>query len=228
MIRYVFLDLDDTVLDFHKAEEVAIKITLRHVGVEPTDEVVKRYSEINQAQWKLLEKGILTRAEVKLRRFALLFEELGVEQDAEYARSFYEETLSHGHYFMDGAEALLKSLFGKYELYIASNGTTAVQNGRIKSANIARYFQRIFLSEEIGEVKPSKAFFDCCFAEIPQFDRREAIILGDSLSSDIQGGINAGIKTCWFNPKGDEDRGDIHPDYEISSLDDFSTLLQTL
>lgn len=228
MIKYVFLDLDDTVLDFHKAEEVAIQKTLRHFGVTPTEKTVARYSAINQAQWKLLEQGKLTRTEVKLRRFSLLFEELGVQIDAEAARTFYEETLSHGHYFIAGAEQLLQDLCKDYALYIASNGTTAVQNGRIASAGIAHYFEEIFLSEQIGAVKPTKAFFDHCFARIPQFDRHEAIILGDSLTSDIQGGIHAGIKTCWFNPKGACAGGEVRPDFEISALEEFLPLLKSL
>ena len=228
MIKYVFLDLDDTVLDFHKAEEVAIQKTLRHFGVTPTARIVARYSAINQAQWKLLEQGKLTRAEVKLRRFSLLFEELDVQVDAEAARRFYEEALSHGHYFMEGAETLLEELCKDYALYIASNGTTAVQNGRIASAGISRYFERIFLSEEIGAVKPSKLFFERCFAQISDFDSREAIILGDSLTSDIQGGIHAGIKTCWFNPKGVCAGGEVRPNFEISTLEEFLPLLKSL
>ncbi|MBR3893830.1 MAG: YjjG family noncanonical pyrimidine nucleotidase [Clostridia bacterium] len=222
------LDIDDTVLDFHKAEAEAVKKTLRHLEIEPTDAVVTRYSEINDAQWKLLEKGQLTRAEVKLRRFKLLFDELGVVRDAEYARTYYEETLSHGHFFMPGAETLLERLFGRYELYAVSNGTTAVQNGRMESAGIKRYFQRIFLSEEIGAVKPSKEFFDRCFAEIPHLDREQSIILGDSLTSDIQGGINAGIKTCHYCPRGAAQYDAIRPDFSVTTLDEFVELLAKL
>ncbi len=228
MIKFVFLDIDDTVLDFHKAEAEALKKTLRHLELEPTEAVVARYSEINDAQWKLLEQGKLTRAEVKYRRFAILFDELGVVRDAEHARLYYEETLSHGHFFMPGAEALLESLFGKYALYAVSNGTTAVQNGRMESAGIKRYFQKIFLSEEIGAVKPDPLFFDRCFAEIPEFDREQAIILGDSLTSDIQGGIHAGIKTCHYCPRGAVEYTSIRPDFTVTSLDEVEPLLRRL
>jgi 2-haloacid dehalogenase len=228
MIKYVFLDLDDTILDFHRAEAVALKKTLTHMGIPPTDATVTRYSEINDAQWKLLEKGVLTRAEVKLRRFQLLFEELGVEANAEEARRYYEEQLGVGHYFMPGAEALLQALHGRYRLFIMSNGTTAVQKGRIESAGIAPLFEAIFLSEQIGFVKPQKEFFDACFAEIPDFDPAQAIILGDSLTSDILGGINAGVRTCWFNPHGTPRRADIIPDFEITSLDEFVPLIKRL
>ena len=228
MIKYVFLDLDDTVLDFHMAEAVALRKTMTHFGVTPTDARVARYSEINDAQWKKLETGELTRAEVKLRRFEIFFAELGVDCDAEAARQYYEAALGVGHYFMEGAEELLEALCGKYRLYIVSNGTTSVQNGRIASADIARYFDGIFLSEAIGYVKPQREFFDACFAKIPQFDSEQAIILGDSLTSDILGGIRAGIRTCWYNPKGARRRDDIVPDFEIGALAEFPTLLQGL
>lgn len=228
MIKYILLDLDDTLLDFHMAEAVALRKTMTHFGVEPTDSAVARYSEINDAQWKKLETGELTRAEVKLRRFEIFFAELGVDCDAEAARQYYENALGVGHYFMEGAEEMLEALYGSYQLYIVSNGTTAVQNGRMASAGIARYFDGIFLSEALGYVKPQREFFDACFAKIPQFDPAQAIILGDSLTSDIQGGINAGIRTCWFNPKKGKGREDILPDFEIDALENFLGLLQEL
>ena len=226
MIEFVFLDLDDTLLDFHAAERGALSKTLRSLGIEPTPAVCARYSEINDWHWKRLERGELTRAQVKLQRFERLFEELGVSADAEAARKQYEENLAIGHVFIDGAEELLRSLFGKYRLFIVSNGTLSVQNGRIASAGIGPYFEALFLSEEIGSVKPQKEFFDVCFSRIQGFDASRAIIVGDSLTSDIQGGINAGIKTCLFNPLGQEHAGGICPDFEIRSLSDLPMLLE--
>ncbi len=228
MIKFIFLDLDDTILDFQKAEEEALKDTLLYFGVEPTAERVARYSEINKAQWKRLEKGEMTRDEVKLRRFELFFEEMGVTCDAEAARVFYEQRLAIGHFFLPGAEEMLDALHGKYHLYIASNGTTSVQNGRIASAGIAPLFDEIFLSEALGYVKPQREFFDACFAEIPNFDPTQAIMFGDSLTSDILGGINAGIKTCWFNPHAAPENPDIKPAYEVRELADFVELVRKL
>lgn len=228
MIKFVFLDLDETLLDFHRAEAVGLEKTLLDFDV-PCDGAVKsRFSAINLAQWKRLERGELTRDQVKLRRFEILLEELGVVRDAEAVRVRYEEYLSIGHYFLPRAEALLEALYGKYKLYIASNGTTAVQQGRIKSAGIARYFEAIFFSEDLGYVKPQREFFDACFKTIPDFDPAQAIILGDSLTSDIRGGINAGIKTCWFNPNGTQNSGETQPDFEIRTLAEFPELLETV
>lgn len=228
MIKYVLLDLDDTILDFQKAEYEALKDTLLHFGIEPSDAEIARYSVINDAQWKRLEKGELTREQVKLRRFEIFFAELGVDCNAEEARMYYEKRLAIGHYFLPGAEEMLKELAKDYKLYLVSNGTTAVQNGRVKSAGIAPLFAGIFLSEAIGYVKPQREFFDACFGEIDGFDPAQAIILGDSLTSDIQGGINAGVRTCWFNPSGKEGREDIVPDFTISSPDEFVPLLKIL
>jgi len=227
MIRHVLLDLDDTIFDFHMAEAVAVRNTLQSFGVDVTDAIIARYSEINDAQWKRLEKGEMTRDEVKRRRFEILFAELGIPCDAEQVRTYYENRLAVGHYFLPGAERMLSGL-APYDLYLVSNGTTAVQNGRLASARIAPLFKGIFLSEAIGYVKPQKAFFDACFAEIPNFDRAQAIILGDSLTSDILGGIHAGVRTCWFNPKGNPHRADIIPDFEIRSLDEFVPLIGSL
>lgn len=228
MIRFVFLDLDDTLLDFQKAEALAIERTVKQFGIVFSDAVGTLFHRINAAQWAELERGTLTRDELRVRRFKILLETLGSDCDVKEASRCYESNLGRGHYFLAGAETLLETLFGKYRLYLASNGLTAVQKGRIASAHIARYFDAIFLSEQIGYAKPQKAFFDACFAGIPDFDPAQAIILGDSLTSDIRGGINAGIATCWYNPHGKSANGDTVPDYEIQALEAFPRLLETL
>ena len=228
MIRFVFLDVDDTLLDFRKSEVIALEKTLAEFDLPFSEEIAKLYSAINAAQWAKLERGEMTRAEVRLRRFALLLEKLKADRDPEAVRQCYERHLGCGHYFLAGAEALLEALYGKYRLFVASNGTTAVQQGRLQSANIERYFDAIFLSEQIGSAKPQRAFFEDCFAKIPDFDKEQAIILGDSLGSDIRGGINAGIKTCWYNPYGKIATDGVVPDYEIATLDEFPSLLEML
>ena len=227
MIEYLFLDLDDTILDFKKAEYIAIGKTISDFGVDPTDEVRHRYHEINRWHWEQLELGNLTRAEVLENRFKMLFAELGVAVDATAVARAYEKNLSQGHWFLPGAEETVDFLSKKYRLFLASNGTASVQKGRMTSANLYRFFETVFVSQEIGHNKPSKAYFDACFAMIPGFDREKAMIVGDSLSSDIKGGINAGIKTVWVNP-GHKDCGDIKPDYEIEALHQLPALLEKL
>ena len=227
MIEFLFLDLDDTILDFHKAERIAIGKTIQDFGVEPTEEILTLYHEINKWHWEQLELGKLTRAEVLVNRFDVLFRELGREVDAPRCAKVYERNLSIGHYFLPGAEETVDRLHKKYRLFLASNGTAVVQKGRMTSANLYRFFEKVFVSQEIGHNKPSKAYFDACFAQIPGFDPERAIMVGDSLSSDIRGGINAGIKTVWVNPE-HKNSGETRPDYEIEYLSQLEALLETL
>ena len=227
MIKFIFLDLDDTILDFHRSEAVALRKTLQSLNVEPSDEVIARYSQINLEHWKALERRELTREQVLTGRFSQLFEELGMSISAGVTQSLYEKNLSESHFFIDGAPRLMMSLSRSYSLYIASNGTTVVQKSRIAASGIARYFKGIFLSQELGADKPQVEFFERVTRQIEGYDSSQSIILGDSLTSDIQGGINAGMHTCWFNPKG-KPHGDIQPEFEISSLSQFEEVLSTL
>lgn len=228
MIKTVFFDIDDTLLDFHKAEAIAIKQTFTEMGVEPTDERIKLYSAVNLSQWKLLEKGEITRPRLLTRRFDIFYSQLGLDISSEKTQELYEEYLSRGAYFLEGAEALLKELCGKYELYVVSNGTAYVQDRRIAISGIAKYFKDIFISEHIGFDKPSKEYFDACFARIPNLEKDKSIIVGDSLTSDIRGGINAGLKTCWYNPHKAPYNPEIPADYEIQKLSELPALLERI
>ena len=228
MIKHVFLDLDDTLFDFHTGEAQSLSETLKSFGVDPTPERVRRYSEINDAQWKRLERGEITRAEVLYGRFELFFHELEVEADIKRVKNEYETRLSGSHIFLDGAEDMLLELFGKYKLYLASNGTASVQTRRISESGIGKYFDGIFISECVGYNKPSPEYFARAFSAIEGFRREEAIIFGDSLSSDIKGGLDAGILTCLFNPKGKKNDTGITPDYEVRTHAEFISLLTKL
>lgn len=227
MIEFLFLDLDDTILDFHKAEHIAIGRTFETMGLSPTDEVRSLYSRINKRHWEMLERGELTREQVLVRRFEVLFRQLGLEVDGVKCARTYEKFLGIGHYFLPGAQEAVKALSQTHRLFLASNGTASVQAGRMTSAGLYPYFERVFVSQEIGFNKPSKAYFDACFAQIPGFDREKCLMVGDSLTSDILGGINAGIKTCWVNPDHKE-YGTIRPDHEIEALAQLPGLLEAL
>ena len=228
MIRTILFDLDDTLLDFKASEAEALRYTLKTLGLEPTDEIVSRYSVINQAQWELLEKKLLTRAQVLVRRFEILFSEYGIRCDAQTAQDMYHHRLSQGHYFIDGAVELLENLYQKYDLYIVSNGTGVVQDGRIKSSGVAKYFKDIFISERMGANKPDPVFFENCFKRISGFNKDESVIIGDSLTSDIRGGNNVQLRTCWFNPHHLPMKEGIYPDYEVASLAEIPALIEKL
>ena len=228
MVKNVFIDLDDTILNFLAAEKAALSRTLAHFGIEPDERVLSRYSAINDAQWKLLEKGEITRDEVKLRRYALLFEEFGIDCDPLAVNDHYMEELSKGYIFMEGAKELLDALFGKYRLYLASNGTAWVQERRLKSADLYRYFDGVFISQNLGFNKPDPRFFEGAFATIEDFKKEETVMVGDSLTSDIKGGKGVGLKTLWFNPKGIENTTGILPDHTFTRLAELPALLKTL
>jgi 2-haloacid dehalogenase len=228
MKKFIFIDLDDTLFDFHRGEAESLSQTLLKFGIEPTPTRVARYSEINDGEWKRLERGEITRAEVLYGRFEKFFSELGVVADISAVKQEYEARLSSSHIFLEGAEEMLEALLGKYKLYLASNGTAAVQRRRIAESGIDKYFDGIFISEEIGANKPSIEYFESCFAKIDGFSREDAIILGDSLSSDILGGKVAKIDTCLFNPKGKKLDTGITPDYEVRTHAEFRALISKL
>ena len=228
MIEFLFLDLDDTILDFHKAEKIAISKTFREFGIEPTDEVLRRYSQINKECWHKLELGEWIREQVLVRRFELLFGEYGIACDGTQVARAYEKNLSVGHYFLPGAEEAVDRLSRKYRLFLASNGTASVQKGRMTSANLYRFFEKVFVSQELGTNKPAKEFFERATAQIPGYDPAKAMMVGDSLTSDILGGIRAGMKTCWVNPNHAPADPQIPADYEIESIMHLEALLKSL
>ncbi len=229
MVKFLFLDLDDTILDFKKAEHIAVKQVIAQAGAEPTDEVCARYSRINQQHWQMLERGEISREEVLVNRFAVLFQELGCTADARQTARSYERLLGLGHDFLPGAEETVKQvLFGRYRLFLASNGTASVQDSRLKRAGLYPYFEKVFISQEIGFNKPAREYFDACFAQIDGFQPEQCMMVGDSLTSDILGGMRAGIKTCWINPRHESTSEQICPDYEIECLTELPALLETI
>ena len=228
MIEFLLLDLDDTILDFHKAERLAISKTFEEFGVTPTEDVLHRYHIINKDCWERLERKEWTREQVLINRFYLLFDEVGVAADPTACARAYERNLASDHFFLPGAEEAVAALSKKYRLFLVSNGTASVQKGRLTSANLYRFFEKVFVSQDVGHNKPSLEYFETVFAQIPGFDPKKAIIVGDSLTSDIRGGINAGIATCWVNPSHQPRREDIPADYEIEGIYQLESLLETL
>ena len=225
MFKTILFDLDETIFDFKKSEAAAVANALKQIGVTPNEKIVKRYSEINESLWKKLEKGEISRHEVLTKRFEILFDELSVDFDSSEMKKIYEKNLSQTGHLIDGAVELLEKIYQKYNLYIVSNGTLSVQLGRIKCSKIGKYFKELFISEVIGSVKPQKQFFDYCFERIPDINLEETLIVGDSLSSDILGGNNAGIKTCWFNPNHQINTLGVKVDYEVSKLDELLKII---
>ena len=170
----------------------------------------------------------MTRVQILGGRFAMLFEALGVLGDPEKTWKLYERNIGEQSFMLDGAVELLEELSEKYELYGASNGTASVQDRRIEKSGISRYFKDIFISQRVGFDKPDVRFFEIAFDEAGVTDKSECVMIGDSLTSDIKGGKNAGITTVWYNPKGKEPSPDIIPDYQASSLDMIPLVLEMI
>lgn len=229
MIEFLFLDLDNTILDFDKAEHDALGKTLRSFGMAPTDAVRARYRQINWEHWERLERQELTREQVVVGRFETLLQEFGMCADAQAVAKAYEDRLAFGeHHYLPGAEEALARLSQKYKLYMVTNGTAHVQQQKLKATGVGKYFQDIFISQDLGADKPSVEYFRKCFVRIPGFDMSRAMIVGDSLTSDIQGGRNAGLRTCWVNPAHKKGREDIPADHEIENLSQLEALLESL
>lgn len=226
--EYLFLDLDDTILDFRATERKSITRLYETVGIQPTEELVHRYHVINLEHWKMLERGELTRDQLGKRRFDVLFQELGVAVSTPECERMYRQFLSEGDDVLPGAADALIRLSQKYRVFAATNSTVQVQVGRLKRTGLRPCFEQLFISEDIGVNKPNAEFFSRSFARIPGFDPEKALMVGDSLSSDIQGGKNAGIATCWINPRHLNPRDDICPDYEIEALPQLEPLLESL
>jgi 2-haloacid dehalogenase len=228
MIKYILFDLDETLFDFPKAERAAISEVMSVIGISPSEDRIRRYSEINRECWDALERGEMSRERLVIFRFEKFLAEQGSDFSPEEAQKQYVLALGAQHHFIDGAEELLSLLSEKYELYAVTNGLYAVQTRRIKDSRLDRFFKGYFISEEIGFSKPQKEFFDLAFSKIDGFERDKAIIIGDSLQSDILGGKNAGIRTCHYNPQKKENKTGIIPDHEIKNLSELPRLLKEL
>ena len=228
MIEYIFFDLDETLLDFKRAEKEAVAFALSNFGIEPTEKTLLRYSKINLSQWKLLEQGKITLPEVKIGRFELLFKELSSDASAKAVAECYEKNLAEGAYPLFGAEDTLKALQSGFRLFLVSNGTAEVQERRLEKTGFGKYFEKIFVSEEIGFFKPDKRYFESCFAAIDGFEKEKAVMVGDRLTSDVLGGKNAGIRTVWLNRYGEKNETEIVPDYEISDISDLPKLIEEI
>lgn len=227
-MSYIFLlfDLDHTLLDFDAAEDVALSHLLKEEGVEDIQAYKDYYVPMNKTLWKDLELKKITKQELVNTRFAKLFAHFGIEKDGAYLAERYQFFLSKQGQIFPGVEDLLKKLIHQgFELYAATNGITFIQTGRLEQSGIAPYFKEIFISEQLHTQKPDAAFYEKIGARIPNFDKDHALMIGDSLSADIQGGNNAGIDTIWYNPHHLENKTQAQPTYEVDS---YQALLEIL
>ena len=213
-------DIDGTILDFLASERYGIRAGFARLGLgECTDEMLTDYSAINRRHWERLERGEITKPEVLEGRFREFFAKYGIPTDrvAEFNRG-YQIDLGETICFRDDAPAVLRALHPFFRQYGVTNGTRIAQENKIRKSGLDRLLDHVFISENIGAEKPSVAFFEGVWSKIGRFVPEEVLIIGDSLTSDIKGGNNAGIRTCWYNPgHAVNDRG-VRVDYEIDDL----------
>lgn len=228
MIKAILWDIDGTLLDFGAAEKVAINQCFASHGLgECTDEMLKRYIVINRKYWEALEKGELTKPEILVGRFREFFETEGLPvEKAESFNAEYQVRLGDTVVFCDNGFELVQKYKGQLKQYAVTNGTKVAQDRKLKNSGLDTLFDDIFISDVLGVEKPNIGFFDFVFAKIGDYAKEEVLIVGDSLTSDMQGGVNAGIITCWYNPKGLSNTKEINVDFEIRNLWEIEQILQ--
>lgn len=220
MIKTILWDVDATLLNFELAEKAAMEkcFSMFEMG-ECTQEMLSRYSKINRSYWQRLERGELTKPEVLVGRFEEFFGKEGIP--VEKAAAFNEEyqvRLGDTVFFHDNAYELIKEFQGKVKQAIVTNGTVVAQERKLEKSGLNKLITDIFISDQIGAEKPSPKFFEKVWEELGPYKKEEVMIVGDSLTSDMQGGNNAGIRCCWYNPKGLKNETSVHVDYEITNL----------
>lgn len=227
MIKIILWDIDGTLLDFHAAERESIKTLFKQFDIgECTDEMIQRYSKINRTYWERLERGEVTKPQVLVGRFEDFFASEGI--DTSIAPEFnkaYQLSLGDTIVFCDDSYNIVKSLKGRVKQYAVSNGTVVAQTKKLRLSGLGELFDGVYLSEDLGVEKPNVEFFDMVFTDIGPVDKDEVVIVGDSLTSDIRGGNNAGILTCWYNPNKVPCVGEYKIDYEITDLHQIYDIL---
>ena len=212
----ILFDVDDTLLDFPKTERAALCEAFMLSKIELDDEKIKVYQKINYELWRALERNEITRDELMVRRISDFADVYGFDIDAEKTAQDYLLALGSRVFFIEGARELLAALYGKVKLYIVTNGLACVQHSRYKLSGFDKIFDGMFISQEIGANKPDTRFFEYVAEHIDGFEKERALIVGDSQTSDIAGGIAFGIDTCWYSPS--NARAKFEPTYTVKSL----------
>ncbi|EKU50368.1 YjjG family noncanonical pyrimidine nucleotidase [Staphylococcus massiliensis] len=225
--KVVLLDFDDTIVNFDACEYEAYRHLMDAYQLDFNDQSFRAFQRINQAHWEKFQAGILTKEEVLTKRFIETFKTYGMDIDGVYADETFRKGLELATItYHEQALEVIQALSKRVRLFIVTNGATKTQWNRIERSPIMKYVDQMFVSEETGSHKPNVAFFDYVFERIPVCPPLEEIlIVGDSLTSDIQGGIRAGIQTCWFNHRFKSSSDEIQPTYEIHHLNELLQLV---
>lgn len=224
-VRALLMDIDDTLFDFHRSSHAAFQDACRACGTSFSTALFARYEAVDAGFWQQFERGEIEKDALYTERFRVLFAEFSIRADPAAFNAAYFASLGRQRYFMPHCEQVLPVLHEKYRIFIVTNGKTDIQLGRIAVSGVGPYFDRVFISEQMGCKKPDRLFFDKVFAAIGEDLRPDSILIGDSLTSDMQGGRNAGIRTCLY---GSPARADGRCDYVVQDLAELPALLARL
>jgi 2-haloacid dehalogenase len=225
-MKYTWLlfDADDTLFDFPKAEANALQWTLEQAGLPFLTKFASLYARFNQQVWQEFERGEVTSQELRVKRFRLFFDETRLDGDPQVISPLYLRNLALGADLLPGAEEVIRELKGRYHLALVTNGLKEVQRPRLENSAIWDCFEKVFISEEIGAAKPSRKYFESVFHGIGQPEKTSVLLIGDSLTSDMCGGVEYGLDTCWYNPKAKST--ELPVTYQISRLQELIKLLK--
>jgi len=224
--KWLLFDLDGTLFDYDKAEAAALKKTFEQAGHRFQPGYAQVYRRINERIWQEFEQGKISQARLRSKRFELLFDVIDVHPDPVAFSTTYLKNLARGWYLVPDAKETVESLYGKVGLLIITNGLKEVQRPRLASSAIGHYFAGVVISEEAGAAKPDKRIFDIAFRKMNDPQKKEVLIVGDGLTSDIKGGNDYGIDTCWFNPTKRSSPLDVEFTYEIGRLRELLDIVE--
>ena len=226
-LRYQWLifDADGTLFDFHQGETTALRLTTQKYGIAYSSDLHSAYSAISAELWRQFEFGEISLKYLRVARFERLFAESGIDLEAESFNRAFMDSLGQQTQLLPGAEAVVRDLSSRFRLLLATNGIAVVQRPRFANSSIRKFFEDVVISDEIGVAKPQIGFMTEAFSRMGEPHKSEILMIGDSLSSDIAGGVNFGIDTCWFNPKGLDLDGGPQPTYEIADLTEINDIV---
>ncbi len=226
--QWLLFDADGTLFDYDRAEKHALQNTFAQLGYPFEAEYLAEYQRVNHAIWLQFERGDIDQVTLRAHRFELLFKAIELRADPQAFSPAYLANLAEQTGLIDGALEAVKLLANRFDLAIITNGLTEVQRPRFANSAIYKYLKQIIISDEVGVAKPDPRIFDIAFARMNQPPKEVVLIIGDSLTSDIQGGLNYGIDTCWFNPAGKRNEHQIAATFEIRRLDELLKLLEKM
>ena len=215
---YLLLDADNTLFDFDRANRIAFQEVCQRCDIPDSDSLFLQYEQINNSLWAAFDRGECSKDFLVVERFRRFLDAIGLKRDPALCNDIHLHSLGQSTLLLPYAEEVCRTLSQEHRLYIVTNAVASVQRSRLSCSAVAPYITAAYISEEAGASKPSRAYFDYVFSQIPGISRENCLLVGDSLSSDIQGANNAGLPCCWYNPHGAARPDALRIDYEIRDL----------